>query len=41
MTDTDTKIVGAGEREILRRMNGRAGKMKSKNRLGTEGAVNM
>jgi hypothetical protein len=34
MTDIDTKILGAGEREILRRMIGRAGNMESKNRSG-------
>jgi hypothetical protein len=36
MTDTDTKILGAGEREILRGMHGRAGNMESKNRSGNE-----
>jgi len=39
MTDTDTKILGAGEREILRRMNGRAGNMESKNRSRNEKCV--
>ena len=41
MTDTDMKILGAGKREILRRMHGRARNMESKNRSGTEGAVKM
>ena len=41
MTDIDTKILGAGEREILRMMHGRATNMESKNRSGTEGAVKM
>ena len=41
MTDIDTKILGAGEREILRMMHGRARNMESKNRSGTEGAVKM
>ena len=41
MTVIDTKILGAGEREILRRMHGRAGNMESKNRSGAEGVVKM